>query len=63
MMLKMSQKIRHTSRTLKIDGMAPTRAFTTTCERDSEAGLGGVSILFLIFLFFIKWRLLHCAAS
>lgn len=30
MMLKMSQKIRQTSRTFIMDGMAPTRASTTT---------------------------------
>ena len=30
MMAKMSQKIRHTRRTLKMDGRAPTRALTTT---------------------------------
>ena len=32
-MLKISQKIRQTSSTLKMDGMAPTRAFTTTCQK------------------------------
>lgn len=31
MMAKISQKIRHTSSTLKMDGMACTKAFTTTC--------------------------------
>ncbi|TNN84818.1 hypothetical protein EYF80_004863 [Liparis tanakae] len=33
-MLKMSQKIRHTSSTLKMEGIAPTRAFTTTCSEE-----------------------------
>ncbi len=30
-MLKMSQKMRQTSRTFMMEGMAPRRAFTTTC--------------------------------
>jgi len=30
-MLKMSQNIRHTRSTLKMEGIAPTSAFTTTC--------------------------------
>ena len=31
MMLKISQKMRHTSSTFMMEGMAPTKAFTTTC--------------------------------
>lgn len=31
MMAKMSQKMRHTSNTLKMEGIACTNAFTTTC--------------------------------
>jgi len=30
MMLKISQKMRHTKSTFMIEGIAPTRAFTTT---------------------------------
>ena len=37
MILKMSQKTRHTSNTLKIDGMAWISAFTTTCQNNTKA--------------------------
>lgn len=36
MMLKISQKMRHTSSTLKIEGMAPNRALTTTYTPNTQ---------------------------
>lgn len=33
MMLKISQKIRHTNKTLKMEGTAPTKALTTTWKQ------------------------------
>ncbi|TNN30312.1 hypothetical protein EYF80_059536 [Liparis tanakae] len=47
-MLKMSQKMRQTSSTFMMEGMAPIRAFTTTCRaatarRHTRTGTGGDS--------------------
>ena len=56
MMEKMSQKTRHTSSTLKMDGMAYIRAFTTIWKEGGENKLfqkEGKKIIIIIILFLI----------
>ena len=61
MMLKMSQKMRQTSRTFMMDGMAPTRASTTTWgERQKDLEPHQCSTLLAKFQFFLHlFRLCH----
>lgn len=52
MMANISQKIKHTNNTLKMDGMACTKAFTTTlipCILDmARNGLNALSVLIVL---------------
>lgn len=60
MMLKMSQKMRQTRRTFMMDGMAPTRASTTTWgERQKDLEPHQCATLLAKFQFFLHLFRLH----
>lgn len=49
--------MRHTSSTFMMEGIAPTRAFTTTCGKTGEQSLGKGEAIADVYVFGVKMHL------